>query len=696
MPRIVGCLCAIVLILTPVTAGAAGTPDRAVVSVLNVSGDWETAGDLPWQALLLSLQGVANLHGPNIYLTYPADYVHPDVAAVLQYYRDRHAFKTRDLSSVEEALELYRHHVKGYVLWDTLVRPTLMVAFTVAGLEEAVVVTERHLSLMQKLGLRPVADLRMKFRGKADIEIFRWAYDQYWARCSRDYLVYLGEHCTGLKGGPGMRPGIADFAIAKKAFCTDLSAHPAHDAEFQLAGKIMSEMKPLSHIFGWHSYCKDKEEEHITLLSQHALVMAEGLATLPNMSFHGQVPVSPDFTFRQKGAFNPEVKLEKKVYVTLIQSDGMGIGSWLKPGRGEIPYGWEVNEEYYNVAPALLQYYYESALPNDTFIGSLSGPGYFYPKAYPPERLAQALRREDTLMRKMDLHVFGIMDFSEGDHAVGNADLPERVVDAYYANLPSAIGFVNGYGPANTYAWRDGRALISYNYYVDLAKPAEEVAEDLQELATLNPKRPCFIPVHVRENNDVRRMREVVQRLGPEFVILPPREFMILAGKQPSVTTRYLEERPDFSGQWKLVPGRSRNVFPATLELEIDQRGSVLSMTTSAIEPRYIHHREMKTTRTMVIGGPGVPSQEEMTRRLGYSAGWSDSVVTSARWKEDGQTLMLTTQLRLQTSQGVSPSTSTSEYVLSDGGMTLTVTERRSTRPTTAPVGVYVYRRVLR
>jgi hypothetical protein len=119
-------------------------------------------------------------------------------------------------------------------------------------------------------------------------------------------------------------------------------------------------------------------------------------------------------------------------------------------------------------------------------------------------------------------------------------------------------------------------------------------------------------------------------------------------------------------------------------------------MTTSAIEPRYIHHREMKTTRTMVIGGPGVPSQEEMTRRLGYSAGWSDSVVTSARWKEDGQTLMLTTQLRLQTSQGVSPSTSTSEYVLSDGGMTLTVTERRSTRPTTAPVGVYVYRRVLR
>jgi hypothetical protein len=238
--------------------------------------------------------------------------------------------------------------------------------------------------------------------------------------------------------------------------------------------------------------------------------------------------------------------------------------------------------------------------------------------------------------------------------------------------------------------------LISYNYYVDLAKPVDEVVEDLQELAVINPRRPCFIPVHVRENNDVRRMKEIVQKLGPEFVIVPPREFMILAGREPAIVTRYLEERPDFSGQWALVPAKSKNVFPTTLELEIDQRGPVMRITTSAIEPRYIHHRDMKTTKTLVIGGSGVPSQEEMTRRMGYSAGWSDSILTSAKWKDDGQTLEVTTLLQLETSQGVFPATSTSEYVLSDGGMTLTVRERRETRRTTNPVGQYVYRRVLR
>ena len=87
-----------------------------------------------------------------------------------------------------------------------------------------------------------------------------------------------------------------------------------------------------------------------------------------------------------------------------------------------------MNEEYFHVAPALLQYYYETATPNDHFIGSLSGPGYFYPKYFPPDKLPAVLQREDSLMRLMDLHVFGIMDFSEGDHAVGNADLTKQVV----------------------------------------------------------------------------------------------------------------------------------------------------------------------------------------------------------------------------------------------------------------------------
>ncbi len=665
------------------------------VTVLDITGDWEAKGDLPRQALLISLEGLANSHGPNIYLIYPESHVHAGTKQILDYYRGRHGIHTTEVKSVDELVEKYRQYLKGYVVWDTEVLPTLMVSFTVSGLEDALVVTEQQLPLMKKLGLKPVADLRNTFRGDPDVEIFQWAYDQYWARCNKDFLVYLGEQCRGLKNGPGMRPAVADFAIVHKAFCTDLSTHPGAGAEYDLADKIMSGMNPYAYVYGWHSYCKDKEEEHITMVSRHALVMAEGLASLPNMSFHGTIPVSPDFHFVQKGSYSADRKVEDKVYLTLIESDGLGIGSWNKPGRGELPYGWEMNEEYFHVAPALLQYYYESATPNDHFIGSLSGPGYFYPKYFPPDKLPGVLRVEDSLMRVMDLHVFGIMDFSEGDHVVGNADLPKSVVDAYYDNIPSANGFLNGYGPANTFDCRDGRPFFSYNYYVDSKKSVAEVAEDLRELGRINPRRPCFIPIHVREDNNVKRMKEIVDLLGPGFEVVPPREFMVMAGKKPTMTRRYLDRHPDFSGHWKLDRTQSKNVFPTSIELDIDHRGTVFTTTTTAQEDRYVHHSRLKTTKSLVIGGPSVRSPEEMTRRMGYSGGWSDSIESSAAWKADGTTLEVTTLLHLETSQGSFRVTSKSSYVLSTDLMTLTVSERRDTRTSGEPAVVFVYRRVL-
>jgi hypothetical protein len=201
--------------------------------------------------------------------------------------------------------------------------------------------------------------------------------------------------------------------------------------------------------------------------------------------------------------------------------------------------------------------------------------------------------------------------------------------------------------------------------------------------------------VHVRENNDVRRMKEIVGRLGPEFEIVPPREFMIMAGRRPTMTKRYLDQHPDFSGRWKLDPALSKNVFPTSLELEIDQRGNVITITTRALEERYVHHRELRTTKTLVIGGAATATPEDMTRRMGYSAGWSDSIVSTAAWKPDGVTLVVAALLNLETSQGSFPSTSTSEYALSTDWMSLTVTERRSTRSSTDPVVVFVYRRVL-
>ena len=183
-------------------------------------------------------------------------------------------------------------------------------------------------------------------------------------------------------------------------------------------------MKPFGLVFGWHSYKKDLEEEWVRLTSSYAL-RVEGLHTLPNMSFSSQVPATPGFVFKNNHHFEPgrTYKPEKKVYIACIQTDGIGLGAWNQPGRGEIPYAWEVLMNYSWLAPVMLEYFYSQATPNDYFIGCLGGPGYVYPKAVPPQHLPRMVELAYELMNKLDLKVFEIMDYSEGVMVEGNSDL---------------------------------------------------------------------------------------------------------------------------------------------------------------------------------------------------------------------------------------------------------------------------------
>ncbi|MDZ7333243.1 MAG: hypothetical protein ONB31_14810, partial [candidate division KSB1 bacterium] len=133
------------------------------------------------------------------------------------------------------------------------------------------------------------------------------------------------------------------------------------------------------------------------------------------------------------------------------------------------------------------------------------------------------------------------MDYSEGATVEGNTELTRRVVDAYYENMPEAIGFVNGYAPAYTFTCRDGRPLISYDYYLSPTIPESEAVADLQELARVNSARPYFLLVHVRESSDVKRVKGILDKLGSEFEVVPLDIFMKLAGNQPTFKERFLE-----------------------------------------------------------------------------------------------------------------------------------------------------------
>ncbi len=268
--------------------------------------DWAIGGGLARQAFLISLQGLANGTGPNLYFIYPQTWDFRYTPGLFDFLQNERLYTFRELRTTEEALSAFRDRVSGYVVWDKAVRTSLIVAYTIAGLERAAVVSEDMIPLVEKAGLKPVIDLRGRFTGRSDAEIYRWAKEQYWARCSKEYIVWLGgEH------GDIMKPGVADWGIHKRAFFNDLCANETIPEEYRLTRELLSEMKPFGMVFGWHSYKKDLEEEWVRLTSSYAL-RVEGLHTLPNLSFSSQVPATPGFMFRNNHHLEPEKPIAPK------------------------------------------------------------------------------------------------------------------------------------------------------------------------------------------------------------------------------------------------------------------------------------------------------------------------------------------------------------------------------------------------
>ncbi|MEX0326182.1 MAG: hypothetical protein AB3N33_08860 [Puniceicoccaceae bacterium] len=498
---------------------------------------WNLEDGLPEKAMLISLQGIVNKGGPELNFVYPPEWPWKITSAMRGFFENRHGFEFTVLGTPGEALEHLANQAKGYVVWDKDVRTSLIVAFTVAGLEEVLVVNEDLIPLVESHGLTMVEDLRGDFTGMNDAEIYQIAYDRYWDRCSRDIVIWMGGQARAR-----MEPGIADYGIYRGAFFTDLSASPKDVEELALHNKILSQQNPQSVVMGWHSYGKDTEGQHVSLVSSYGLKM-EGLNSLPNISFNTQVPFTDDFQFRNNHNVEPDETIvpEDKVYISLIQTDSMGIGAWTKPGRGRIPYAWQVSMNWTWIAPCSIQYFAEAATPNDYFIGGLSGPGYMYPKPIPEEAFWPLMKEANRLMDILDLRVMEVMDYSEGNRHVGNTDLTKDVVDRYYKAFPDVIGFINGYGSARTFDLRDGRPMISYDYYLGIRRPTDAAIADLKELIALNRERPYFLLIHVRESTTIDRVADIIDGLGDSAEVVPLDVFLKMAAEAPTFQPRYLQ-----------------------------------------------------------------------------------------------------------------------------------------------------------
>ena len=114
------------------------------------------------------------------------------------------------------------------------------------------------------------------------------------------------------------------------------------------------------------------------------------------------------------------------------------------------------------------------------------------------------------------------------------------VVETYFDTMKNVQGFFNGYAPSFTFSKsNDDRALISFNYYLDPGRNVEDAVKDLEDLATLNKKRPYFLAIHVREFSTVGKANEIINKLSSEtFEVLAGDVFVNLLNKCGNIKTR--------------------------------------------------------------------------------------------------------------------------------------------------------------
>jgi len=149
-------------------------------------------------------------------------------------------------------------------------------------------------------------------------------------------------------------------------------------------------------------------------------------------------------------------------------------------------------------------------------------------------------------------------------------------------------------------------------------------------------------------------------------------------------------------GTWTLVPEKSTDLAPwkyRHLQVEIRKEGEAITLLQKWLQRKKVAFVD---SVTFVPGGQAVQVPVETyvwpeNWFMGVLAKKSSSKKISGVWKKQDQTLVVTREQAVLISQGQTTITTTREYGLDWRGKTLTIKEKRSTRPTLVK---YVLKRI--
>lgn len=410
------------------------------------------------------LQGIINREEPWLYVL-------SNSTARTQYWLDTLsgqaswlAGKTRvPVADLNGLVHLAGDRLKGVVIWDPAVPATMNVATTIAGVKDAVALSpELAERVLPDWKLPILEDLRNRFdgaeSGSRKNDAYRWAVREYLAKglCSSHFLCLYEDATQTRVAGSLSYVVTRDWAVRQRAFVFDLSPwgdeKPKDDTEQPLgtdletyrmileetlrqsAGRHMTELAGFfafwkySNIPGYASTHEPvpTEWETVYLISPYNCYQNTVASDCYNQSFHVHAPVVP---LKQRRP-EPRSAVEPKAYISILMADYDSAtpmydflpNHWQDPHRGEIPLAWGINPNLLETYPDVIQYFYQTATPNDYFTSDASAAGYMNPNRVKAEYLPLFVKHNKAFFERADMTIAPmVLDWDQPTDAVKDA-----------------------------------------------------------------------------------------------------------------------------------------------------------------------------------------------------------------------------------------------------------------------------------
>jgi hypothetical protein len=527
-------------------------PDK--LFVLDVKSDMDWAD----KNLLSCFQGLVNRKKTRIYYNGNENDVF-----WLEYYKKSFGIDYQKIAGTEELFQQFAGEIDGYILYPPESPHLLNIATTIGSLENLLPATPAQEVMLKKFGLTKKRELN--YNGEDMVEIYRKAALELLPGCNKTMLAAL---CVHEGQWPTSTYKNRDYVIAHKVFSFDISSSERDKADFNLLKEIYSKITEGAILFGWHC-SRDKEHEAIGLASDYGHYGMCSLNT-SNLTVHSSIPMDRKKVFRQRSINPSDLKVENKVYMALMATDGDAAWfmqnhvtkDWADPAHGNFKYNWGFLPLAYDLMPGTVQYYMENMKPADYFVSGPAGATYTYPYRHPhPEKF---LKISNDYMKKCGLTTVHMTNWNDRDWWQ-EAQIP-GFYDLMKRSMPDATGFARGMGESafeESYLG-NGQPYIFIGEGIHIG---DDVTSVIKDFISACPNRPLFVFNLVNHSIPMGKIKEATDLFSKsELEIVHLDELILLADKAFKEGKITADLYPEKEGLKKILSKEAKLKWPALMK----------------------------------------------------------------------------------------------------------------------------------